>query len=113
MHCFVYKRCVLCFTFPAKSAILKTISDGYSYSAGYWQFQYGGTVYVSFMGKYGKTIACFRTPLSVVTAMIPEPRVFHGLEGKSVIRWIWEIPIWLDATVRDFKSMIKGPFLSG
>ena len=41
--------------------------------------------------KYGKTIACFRTPLSVMTAMIPEPtRSFTDLR-KSVIRWIWEI----------------------
>ena len=114
--CIVLRTSViaLCFTFPAKSAILKIISNGYSYSAGCGSFNTEVLFMFRLWGKkYGKTIACFRTPLSVMTAMIPEPtRSFTDLR-KSVIRWIWEILSGWMPQCGISKKHDKGPLLSG
>ena len=51
MHCFVYKRYCPVLYFPCKIRYTEDHIGRIFIFCRLWQFQYGGTVYVSYMGK--------------------------------------------------------------
>ena len=94
------------FTFPAKSVILKGMSDDRSKNfCRPGQLRYGGTIYVSFMGKnmLQDTVVCDDSDDTRTH------KIFHGLE-EICYQMDLGNPIWLDATVRDFKKHDKARF---
>lgn len=110
--CIVLRTSVaaLCFTFPAKSAILKTISNGYSYSAGCGSFNTEVLFMFRLWGKIWKDNRMLQD--TVVCDDSDDTRthkIFHGLE-EICYQMDLGNPIWLDATVRDFKKHDKARF---
>ena len=74
-----------------------------------WQFQYGGTVHVSFMGKNMERQSLQDTVVCDGSDDTRTHKIFHGLE-EICYQMDLGNPIWLDATVRDFKKHDKARF---
>lgn len=110
--CIVLRTSVaaLCFTFPAKSAILKTISDGYLYSAGCGSFNTEVLFMFRLWGKIWKSNHLIKD--TVVCDDSDDTRthkIFRGLE-EICYEFDLENPIWLDSTITDFKRHSKTRF---
>lgn len=110
MHCFAYKRYCPVLYFPCKIRYTEDHIGRIFIFCRLWQFQYGGTVYVSFMGKIWKDNRMLQD--TVVCDDSDDTRthkIFHGLE-EICYQMDLGNPIWLDATVRDFKKHDKARF---
>ena len=88
MHCFVYKRYCPVLYFPCKIRYTEDHIGRIFIFCRLWQFQYGGTVYSDDTRTH---------------------KIFHGLE-EICYQMDLGNPIWLDATVRDFKKHDKARF---
>ena len=90
MHCFAYKRCCPVLYFPCKIRYTEDHIGRIFIFCRLWQFQYGGTVYVSFMGKIWKDNRMLQD--TVVCDDSDDTRthkIFTDLR-KSAIKWIWK-----------------------